>query len=68
MGEDSTAGSSGLETGDVVVRVDDTMITGSDSLVATIRSYRPGDTVTLTFVRDGEARSVALDLDSDATS
>ena len=68
VGEDSTAGAAGLETGDVVVRVDDTMITGSDSLVATIRSYRPGDTVTLTFVRDGEERSVELELDSDATS
>ena len=62
VGEDSTAGAAGLETGDVVVRVDDTMITGSDSLVATIRSYRPGDTVTLTFVRDGEERSVELEL------
>lgn len=68
VGEDSTAGAAGLETGDVVVRVDDTMITGSDSLVATIRSYRPGDTVTLTFVRDGEERSVELELDTDATS
>lgn len=68
VGEGSTAGAAGLETGDVVVRVDDTMITGSDSLVATIRSYRPGDTVTLTFVRDGEERSVELELDSDATS
>lgn len=68
VGEGSTAGAAGLETGDVVVRVDDTMITGSDSLVATIRSYRPGDTVTLTFVRDGEERSVELELDTDATS
>jgi putative serine protease PepD len=68
VGEGSTAGAAGLETGDVVVRVDDTMITGSDSLVATIRSYRPGDTVTLTFVRDGEESSVELELDTDATT
>ena len=66
VGEGSTAGDAGLEPGDVVVRVDDTMITGSDSLVATIRSYRPGDTVTLTFVRDGEEQSVDLELDTDA--
>ncbi len=68
VGEGSTAASAGLEADDVVVRVDDTMITGSDSLVATIRSYRPGDTVTLTFVRDGEEQSVDLELDTDATS
>ncbi len=68
VGEGSTAGAAGLEAGDVVVSVDDTMITGSDSLVATIRSYRPGDTVAVGFVRDGEERSVELELDSDATS
>ena len=64
----STAESAGLATGDVIVRVDDELITGSDSLVATIRSYRPGDTVTVNFVRDGETQTAQLELDSDADS
>ena len=48
-----------------MTKVDDTRITGADSLVATIRSYRPGDTVTLTWLRDGEEQSAELTLDSD---
>jgi putative serine protease PepD len=61
----STADQAGLEAGDVVTKVEDTRITGADSLVATIRSYRPGDTVTLTWLRDGEEQTAELVLDSD---
>jgi putative serine protease PepD len=61
----STADQAGLEAGDIVTEVGDTRITGADSLVATIRSYRPGDTVTLTWLRDGEEQSAELVLDSD---
>ncbi|NHC25514.1 PDZ domain-containing protein [Nocardioides sp. IC4_145] len=67
VGEGSTAGEAGIEVGDVITGVDDRTITSADSLVATIRSYRPGDEVTVTFVRDGEERTVDLELDSDAT-
>ena len=49
-----------------MTKVDDTRITGADSLIATIRSYRPGDTVTLTWLRDGEEQTAELVLDSDA--
>ncbi len=61
----SAAEEAGLEPGDVVTQVDDIRITGADSLIATIRSYRPGDTVTLTWTRDGEEQSAELVLDSD---
>lgn len=62
----SAAKSAGLQAGDVVTRIDDQVITGSDSLVATIRSYRPGDEVEVTFERDGESQTTTLTLDSDA--
>ncbi len=62
----STAQEAGLENGDVITKVDDTVITGADSLVATVRSYRPGDEVTITFRRDGGDEDTAkLTLDSD---
>jgi putative serine protease PepD len=38
----------GLHKGDVITRVDGQPISNADSLVSTVRSYRPGDTVTLT--------------------
>jgi putative serine protease PepD len=63
----STADSAGLQEGDVITKVDDKLITGADSLVATIRSYRPGDTVTVTYERDGDTQTAKLELDSDAS-
>jgi putative serine protease PepD len=62
----STADSAGLQQGDVITKVDDQLIAGADSLVATIRSYRPGDEVTVTFERDGDTQTARLELDSDA--
>ncbi|MCW2845703.1 MAG: peptidase and chymotrypsin/Hap, partial [Nocardioides sp.] len=62
----STAQSAGLAKGDVITKVNDTLVTGSDSLVATIRSYRPGDKVTVTYEHDGQTKTVELQLDSDA--
>jgi putative serine protease PepD len=64
----STAGEAGLEEGDVITKIDDTTITSADSLVATIRSYRPGDEVTVTYERDGEEQTTTLTLDSDAAA
>ena len=62
----STADDAGLAKGDVITKVDDTLITGADSLVATIRSYRPGDEVTVTYEHGGETKTVTLQLYSDA--
>ncbi|WP_139978005.1 S1C family serine protease [Nocardioides litoris] len=66
VGDDSAAGQAGLRDGDVITKVDDRQITGSDSLIATIRSYRPGDEVTITYERGGQEKTVELTLDSDA--
>ena len=68
VSDGSAAKDAGLSDGDVITKVDDTLITGADSLVATIRSYRPGDEVTVTYTRDGDEHEVTLTLDSDATS
>ncbi len=54
----STAANAGIAEGDVITKVDDHLIADADSLVATIRSYRPGDQVTVTYTprRRGEDR------------
>jgi putative serine protease PepD len=70
-----TAGASaGLQKGDVITKVDDALIADSDSLVATTRSYRPGDTVTLTVQTSsrnghttGDEHTVQVELGSDAS-
>jgi len=63
--EGSAGAEAGLRPGDVVTRVDDQEITSSGALVATIRGYRPGDTVTLRVLRDGETLELRATLDSD---
>lgn len=68
VGDDSTAADAGIGQGDVITKIDDQLITGADSLVATIRSYRPGDEVTVTYTSDGETQTTQLELDSDAST
>jgi putative serine protease PepD len=62
------ADKAGLEKGDVITKVDDEVIDGSESLVATIRGHRPGDKVTLTYVRDGKTHTTTATLGSDAST
>ena len=62
----SAGGERRLKTGDVITKVDDHLITSSDSLIAIVRSYRPGDSVTVTYTRGGSTHTVTVTLDSDA--
>ncbi len=61
----SAGDAAGLRSGDVVLKVDDEVISSVDALVATIRGYRPGDDVTLTVQRDGKTMTLDAKLDSD---
>ena len=68
VGNGSAAAKAGIKVGDIITKVDDHQIVGSDSLVATVRSYRPGDKVTVTYTRDGKQHTVQITLDSDEGS
>ena len=63
--EGSAGDDAGLRTGDIVTRVDDQAITSSEALVATIRGYRPGDTVALTVRRGDDTQELKATLGSD---
>ena len=63
---DGSAGAeAGLRVGDIVTAINDQPVSSSDALVAGIRGYSPGETVTLTFLRDGERQQTEVTLDSD---
>jgi putative serine protease PepD len=65
----SAAQRAGLKRGDVITKVDADTISGSESLVATIRGHRPGDTVTLTVVSGGDhTHTVRVTLGSDRSA
>ena len=55
----------GLAKGDVITKVDDQVVTGCESLVATVRGMRPGDSVTLTVLRGQDSQELKATLDSD---
>ena len=56
----------GLQTGDIITAVNGNAVASSDALVASIRAYQPGETVEVTFLRDGDASTVDVTLGSDA--
>jgi len=62
------ADKAGLQKGDVITKVGDDVIDGSESLVATIRGHRPGDQVTLTYERNGSSHTTTATLGSDAAN
>lgn len=64
----SAAGDAGLREGDVITAIDDHPVTSADGLVATVRSYRPGDTVKVTYLRDGDQQTTQLELGSDSSA
>lgn len=60
VADGSPADLAGLEVGDLISAVDDIAVTAGEDLVHVIRQYAPGDTVEVTFVRDGENQSVEV--------
>ena len=63
--EGSAGDKAGLEKGDIITAVNDAPVVSSNALVAAIRGYEPGETVELTYLRDGEKNTVKVTLDSD---
>ena len=58
--DDSPASKAGMESGDVVLKIDGKAVEGSPDLSRTIRAMRPGTKVNLTIWRAGKTRDIAL--------
>lgn len=54
----------GIRPGDVITKLNDRAIGDSTELVVAIRTYAPGDLVSVAFDRDGQTRTVQLTLGS----
>ena len=59
------AESAGLQEGDIITKVDDTQVTSSTDLIAAVRSHNVGDTVTVTYLRNGQEQTAQVTLQSD---
>jgi putative serine protease PepD len=61
------AESAGLQAGDTILTVDGTKMSSADQLTSIIGSKAPGDSVTITYSRGGQTRSVEVKLASRPT-
>ena len=59
---DSPAGDAGIESGDVIVAIDQAAIDGSAGVIAAIRDHVPGDEVRVTVVREGTEKTFTITL------
>jgi putative serine protease PepD len=59
-----SASQAGLQTNDEIIKIDDQEIDGSDALEAAVHSYRPGTTVTITYIRGGATKTTTATLAS----
>ncbi len=66
--EGSSAGGSGIESGDVIITVDGRLVTTMEGLVSKLRRFGPGDFVNVEVERDGVAMTVRLELGDRDTS
>ena len=60
--EDSPAEKAGLQSGDIIIKVNDTKITGSSDLVDLIGAAQSGDVLNLTVYRQGETLELTLEV------
>ncbi|MET9695539.1 trypsin-like peptidase domain-containing protein [Streptomyces sp. NPDC006529] len=58
------AGKAGLKPGDVITQFGDKPIDSGPTLISEIWTYKPGDTVKLTYLRGGKATTVDITLGS----
>ena len=58
--ENSSAAKAGLKVGDIIIAIDETEINTHSALVATVATYRAGDTVTLKIMREHKQLELKL--------
>ncbi|MFN9116105.1 MAG: PDZ domain-containing protein, partial [Bacteroidota bacterium] len=62
----SAASESGLKKGDKIIKLDNKAVNTWTELTGTIASYRPGQKVNVTFIRDGKEKNLVLTLKNSA--
>ena len=50
--------------GDVITKVDGSAVTSADDVISDVLQHKPGDTLSLTIVRDGHQQTVNVTLGS----
>ena len=61
------AAEAGLEPGDVIVAINGDPVTTAEELIVLIRSYAPGDVITLTIRENDQERELQVELGEQAS-
>lgn len=60
--KESAAEKAGLKENDIITKIDDTKIEDPDDLSAAIKKHKPGEKVTVTYLRDKKEQKVTAEL------
>ncbi|UCC78481.1 MAG: PDZ domain-containing protein, partial [Candidatus Zixiibacteriota bacterium] len=60
--DDSPAEEAGLREDDIITKIDGDRIESTGDLYRKVRSHKPGDKVTITYIRDGKTEMVDVEL------
>ncbi|HVZ56677.1 MAG TPA: PDZ domain-containing protein [Chitinophagaceae bacterium] len=60
--QESAAEKAGLKVGDIITKVDNTQIASPDDLTKAIRDHKPGDKVSITYLRDNKEQQASAEL------
>lgn len=60
--DSSSAKNAGLKKGDIITKVDNKEITSPEDLRNAIQAYKPGDKITINYLRDRKKKSVKVEL------
>lgn len=62
----SGAAEAGLQSGDIITKIDGQAVTDSSEVMIDVRSHKIGDKIEITYVRDGKEQTTEVTLGSDA--
>ena len=61
--QDGAAANAGIQSGDIIIKVNDESVTTYEELTAKKNEHKAGETIELTYVRDGVENKVTVTLD-----
>lgn len=67
VSENSAADKAGLKVGDIITKVNNIVVKGTDDLKAAIATFKPNDEVTITYLRAGKVESKKIVLGTNKT-
>jgi serine protease Do len=60
--KESAAEKAGLKKGDIITKIDNRKVESTDDVTDAIRNHKPGDKVSVTYLRDGKSQTVTTEL------